>query len=84
LEVTTIEAFDLLEFQKRARESVDPKKLFELWEEVCRRYDKGEIGAYELEEMKEVVLPHLKALAGLQRSINNIEDAPAPQQRKRA
>ena len=83
MEVTIIEAFDLLEFQKRARESCDPKKLFELWEEVCRRYDKGEIGIYELEEMKEVVLPHLKALAGLQRSINTIDDVPV-QQRKLA
>jgi hypothetical protein len=75
-EATIIEAFDLLEFQKKARETCDPKRLFELWEDVCRRYDRREIGAYELEEMKEVILPNLQALAGLRRSINDIDSKP--------
>lgn len=85
MEATIIEAFDLLEFQKKARESCDPKRLFELWEDVCRRYDRREIGAYELEEMKEVILPNLKALAGLRRSINDLEKpAVGRRMRKRA
>ena|GEM_PF-707305 len=79
-----IDTFDLLEYQKRARETCDPKRLFELWEDVCRRYDRGEIGTYELEEMKEVILPNLKALAGLRRSINNMDDAKITKSRKRA
>lgn len=68
------EAFDLLTFQKKARETCDPKKLFELWEDVCRRYDRREIGNYELDEMKEVILPNLKALTQLKQCINDIED----------
>ena len=52
-EIKIIEAFDLLEFQKRARETCCPKKLFELWEDVCRRYDHHLINRYEFDEMKE-------------------------------
>lgn len=84
MEATIIEAFDLLEFQKRARETCDPKRLFELWEDVCRRYDRREIGSYELEEMKEVILPNLQALAGLRRSINDIDKPVVRRMRKRA
>ncbi|MBZ0188306.1 MAG: hypothetical protein K8F91_18795 [Candidatus Obscuribacterales bacterium] len=79
-----IDSFDLLEYQKKARETCDPKRLFELWEDVCRKYDRREIGTYELEEMKEVILPHLKALAGLQRSINSMDDKTMTKSRKRA
>ncbi len=78
------EAFDLLTFQKKAREMCDPKKLFELWEDVCRRYEHREIGTYELEEMKEVILPNLKALTQLKHSINDIDDAGVTPIRKHA
>jgi hypothetical protein len=70
LEGGTIEGFDLLEFQQRARETCCPKKLFHLWEDVCRRFDRGEIGTYELDEMKEVIWPSLEALASLRRIVN--------------
>src|ERR1700722_12667305 len=66
----TIEPFDLLEYQKRARELCCPKKLFELWEDVCQRYERHEIGSYQLEEMKEVIWPNLEALACLRRTVN--------------
>lgn len=69
-----IEAFDLLEFQKKARETCCPKALFELWEDVCRRYDKRLISLYEFEEMKEAIWPNLHALASLRRSINEVDD----------
>lgn len=65
-----MEPFDLIEFQQRARETADPKKLFELWEDCCRRYERCEIGRYELDEMKEVIWPNLQALASLRRAIN--------------
>jgi hypothetical protein len=65
-----IEGFDLLEFQQRARETCCPKKLFHLWEDVCKRYERGEIGTYELDEMKEVIWPSLQALASLRRTVN--------------
>ncbi|HEY9713549.1 MAG TPA: hypothetical protein V6C72_08760, partial [Chroococcales cyanobacterium] len=79
-----IDGFDLLEFQQRARELCCPKKLFELWEDVCRRYERREIGVYELEEMKEVIWPSLEALASLRKTVNDSEPAAPPQQRKRA
>lgn len=73
LEGTTIEAFDLLEYQKRARETCCPKTLFQLWEDVCRLYDQHEIGQYQFEEMKAVIWPNLTALASLRRAINDTD-----------
>jgi hypothetical protein len=69
-----IETFDLLEFQQYARQLCCPKKLFELWEDVCQRYERREIGMYELEEMKEVIWPTLMALAIIRRTVNGITD----------
>lgn len=68
-----MEHFDLLEFQRRARETCCPKTLFEMWEDVCRRYDQRQIGEYQFEEMKETIWPHLNALATLRRAINNTD-----------
>jgi hypothetical protein len=64
-----------LEYQKRAREICCPKKLFELWEDVCKRYERQEIGSYQLEEMKEVIWPNLEALACLRRTVNETPPA---------
>ena len=83
-EDSTIEGFDLLEFQQKAREICCPKKLFELWEDVCRRYERHEIGMYEVEEMKEVIWPTLEALASLRRTVNEVDPTPKQKQRKRA
>lgn len=66
----TPEKFDLLEFQRIARETCCPKRLFQLWEDICRRYDRNEIGIYHLEEMKEIIWPSLEALAILRRGVN--------------
>ncbi|MDR3613554.1 MAG: hypothetical protein P4L53_08305 [Candidatus Obscuribacterales bacterium] len=66
----TPEKFDLLEFQRIARETCCPKRLFQLWEDICRRYDRNEIGLYHLEEMKEIIWPSLEALAILRRGVN--------------
>jgi hypothetical protein len=65
-----MESFDLIEFQQKARETCDPKKLFELWEDICLRYERREIGEYELEEMKDVIWPSLNQLASLRRIVN--------------
>jgi hypothetical protein len=66
-----MEPFDLIEYQQKAREICDPKKLYELWEDICQRYERKEIGAYEVEEMKEVILPSLKQLATLRSLVND-------------
>jgi len=65
-----VDVFDLIEFQQEARSTDMPKKLFELWEEVCRRYDRGFIGKYELEEMKAVIYPKLRAMAALRNQLS--------------
>ena len=78
------EEFDLVEYQQTARETLCPKKLFELWEGVCLRYDRGEIGVYQLEEMKAVIWPNLEALSLLRCAVNNIQAKPKEHSRKRA
>ena len=64
-----METFDLIEWQQRAREIGHPKTLFALWEDVCQRFERKQIGRYELDEMKEVIWPKLQALGGLKRSM---------------
>lgn len=62
--------FDLIEYQRDARSRKQPRELFDLWEEVCRAYDKGLIGQYELDEMKAVIWPNLHALSALKQAID--------------
>jgi len=64
--------FSLIEFQEKAQEMSSPKKLFELWAEVCRYYDRGQIGKYELDEMKSQIWPRLHRMA----AIRLLVDAP--------
>ena len=66
------EKFDLLEFQQRARETCCPQKLFQLWEDISKRYERGEIGRYQLDELKDIIWPNLKALTTLRRCVNEI------------
>jgi hypothetical protein len=80
----TPEKFDLLEFQRIARETCCPKRLFQLWEDICRRYDQKEIGLYHLEEMKEIIWPSLEALAILRRGVNNTAQDARPAMSKHA
>jgi hypothetical protein len=80
---SAIDTFDLVEYQQKARELLCPKKLYDLWEDVCRRYDRQEIGHYEFDEMKEVIWPHLKSLSSLRRIIDGAP-AKAPSKRKKA
>jgi hypothetical protein len=62
--------FDLIDYQRQARSQTLPGSLFQLWEDVCRQYDRGLIGKYELEEMKAVIWPSLQALSALRNEIN--------------
>jgi hypothetical protein len=70
--IDQVERFDLLEFQQRARETCCPQKLFQLWEDICRRYERNEIGQYQMEEMKDIIWPNLQALSLLRRCVNDI------------
>src|SRR5579871_5015089 len=58
-----MKAFDLIECQRQARSCKQPRELFELWEDVCRLYDRRIIGSYELDEMKAVIWPNLQVLS---------------------
>jgi hypothetical protein len=81
-----MESFDLIEFQQKARTTADPRKLFELWEDCCRRYERNEIGKYELEEMKDVIWPSLQALASLRKIINEapvVEETSKPARKRK-
>lgn len=78
------EPFDLLQFQQRARETCCPRKLFQIWEDVCRRYERKEIGRYQVEEMKEIIWPSLAMLSSLRKCIDSIEPAVRRRLRKRA
>ncbi len=66
-----MKTFDLIEYQRDARNRKQPSELFALWEEVCRHYDQGIIGQYELDEMKAVIWPNLHALSALKNAIDH-------------
>lgn len=61
-----------------------PKKLFLLWEDVCQRYERKEIGIYEVEEMKEVIWPSLKMLSSIRKIIDGAEKPAKKATRRRA
>jgi hypothetical protein len=61
--------FDLPECQQEARETKSAKHLFLLWDKVCCHYDRGSIGKYELEEMRDVVYSQMNDLVTLQSAI---------------
>ncbi|HEY9714060.1 MAG TPA: hypothetical protein V6C72_11355 [Chroococcales cyanobacterium] len=61
--------FDLIEYQRIARESSHPKTLFDLWEKVCQLYDRHMIGSYELDEMKTVIWPHMARLTAISQAV---------------
>jgi len=65
-----MQSFDLIELQEEARRISTPKQLFDLWDQVCGNYEKGRIGCYELEEMKETIWPALRKLCRLQDQLN--------------
>ncbi|HEY9680424.1 MAG TPA: hypothetical protein V6C97_29025 [Oculatellaceae cyanobacterium] len=68
--------FDLIEYQQAARDLNQPASLFQMWEEVCRLYDRGIIGKYELDEMKSVIWPSLKAVSALRKRVDSSFETP--------
>lgn len=54
-----MDRFDLIEWQGKAKAMSNPKDLFELWNTICNMYDKGQVGKYEFEEMRDTINPLL-------------------------
>lgn len=65
----TIDRFDPPECQQEVRETKSAKHLFLIWDKVCCYYDRGTIGKYELEEMRDVVYSQMSNLVTLQSAI---------------
>jgi hypothetical protein len=65
-----VDRFDLPEYQQEAREAKSAKMLFALWDKVCSHYDRGQIGRYELEEMRDLVWEQMTSLVKLQSQID--------------
>lgn len=63
--------FDLIEYQQMAREMTKTKDLFDLWNTCCQKKDRGEIGQYELDEMKDVIFPLMESLSTLMATIDS-------------
>jgi hypothetical protein len=62
--------FDQFEYRRKASSLLNPRELFYLWEDICRHYDRGEIGRQELDEMRSLICPTLESLAALRRLID--------------
>lgn len=62
--------FDLPEFQQEVREAKSAKQLFDLWDGVCKMYERGQISKYELEEMRDIIWPQMRSLVSLQGMID--------------
>lgn len=63
--------FDLLEFQREARDSCSQQFLYELFEDCSKRYDKQEITQYQYVEMKDVILSRMEVLGALKRGMES-------------
>ncbi len=66
-----MDPFNLIDYQKKARETYSLSKLYDLWQEVCILYEKRAIGNYQLEEMKEVIWASLKKLSSLKQRVDD-------------
>jgi hypothetical protein len=62
--------FDLIEYQRDARERKSPADLYDLWNEVLYMKEKGLIGDYEVDEMRAIIFPRLETLSAMAREIN--------------
>lgn len=50
-----MDTFDLIQTQKDLNSANSMREVYVIWDRVCGLYDKGRIGSYELQEVKDVV-----------------------------
>lgn len=63
--------FDLIQYQHEARNLTTPQSVFQMWEDVCRKYELGTIGLNEWEELKDTLWAVLAETSKLQRQIDS-------------
>ena len=63
--------FDLIQYQHEARTLTTPQSAFQMWEDVCRKYEAGMIAQSEWEELKDTLWSMLAETSNLQRQIDN-------------
>jgi len=63
--------FDLIQCQREARTLTTPQSVFQMWEDVCRKYEVGMIAQNEWEELKDTLWSHLAETSKLQRQIDS-------------
>ena len=62
--------FDLIESQNFVKESLNPKLLYEWFESICKRYDKGQINKYQIDNITEVVQEQMKKLTSIKKQLD--------------
>ncbi len=65
----TEERFDLLKHEKMIKDSYTPRGLYYVWEEILTLYDRGVIGAYELDNLRDLFTPKMEQLVALERQL---------------
>ncbi len=63
--------FDLIQYQRDARTLTTPQSVFQMWEDVCRKYEVGAIALNEWEELKDTLWSVLAVTSKLQRQIDS-------------
>jgi len=63
--------FDLIQYQHDARTLTTPQSVFQMWEEVCCKYEVGMIAQNEWEELKDTLWSVLAQTSKLQRQIDS-------------
>lgn len=54
--------FDLFDFQEKVRDCFDPRKLYDMIEELCRLKQRGIIGTYEYDELAPVIRQKIRTI----------------------
>jgi hypothetical protein len=63
--------FDLLEFQREARESSSLSRLYDLFDECSTKFQKREITEYQYDEMRQLIFACMNTLGNLKRSMES-------------
>lgn len=65
-----MQGLDLLAVQRKVRKLHTPAQLFQLWNAVCRLYDRGKINSHELDEIQIAICSQFKHLESRRKGVN--------------